>query len=65
VVEVVSGGSEESESSPEPSESSASQQAGGEEEVLADTGGTSPTVYAVVGVAGLLASAILARRLLG
>jgi uncharacterized protein YcnI len=65
VVEVVSGGSEESESSPEPSESSASQQAGGEEEVLADTGGTSPTVYAVVGVAGLLTSAILARRLLG
>jgi LPXTG-motif cell wall-anchored protein len=65
VVEVVSGGPEESESSPEPSASSASQQAGSEVEVLADTGGTSPVVYAVVGVVGLLASALLARRLLG
>jgi uncharacterized protein YcnI len=59
------GGSEESESSPEPSESSASQEAGGETEVLADTGGTNPVVYAGIGVAGLLASALLARRLLG
>jgi len=65
VVEVVSGGPEESKSSPEPSEASASQQAGGEAEVLADTGGTNPAVYAAIGVAGLLASAFLARRLLG
>jgi uncharacterized protein YcnI len=65
VVEVVSGGPEESESSPEPSESSASHQAGGEREVLADTGGTNPAVYAGIGVAGMLASALMARRLLG
>ena len=71
VVEVVSGGPEESASSPGPSEASASQhasasqQAGGEASVLADTGGTSPAFYAVIGVAGLLASALLARRLLG
>jgi LPXTG-motif cell wall-anchored protein len=68
VVEVVYGGSADAGASPEPSEasaSSASQQAGGEAGVLADTGGTSPVVYAVVGVAGLLASALLARRLLG
>ena len=65
VVEVVSGGPEESESSPEPSEEDASQQAGGEAEVLADTGGASPAVYAGIGVAGLLASAVLVRRLLG
>ena len=65
VVEVVSGGPEESESSPEPSESSASQEAGGETEVLADTGGTNPVVYVGIGVAGLLASALLVRRLLG
>ena len=70
VVEVVSGGSEDAESSPEPSEASASQhasasqQAGGEASVLADTGGTSPAVYAGIGAAGLLASALLARRLL-
>jgi uncharacterized protein YcnI len=65
MVEVVSGGPEDSGSSPEPSGSNASQEAGGEAEVLADTGGASPAVYAVVGVAGLLASALLARRLLG
>ena len=65
VVEVVSGGPEESESSPEPSASSASHQAGGEREVLADTGGTNPAVYAGIGVAGMLASALMARRLLG
>jgi len=64
VVEVVSGGPEESESSPEPSEASASQHAGGEEEVLADTGGTNPAVYAGLGLAGLAVSALLARRLL-
>jgi MYXO-CTERM domain-containing protein len=65
VVEVVSGGSEEPEASPEPSEGSASQESGGEAEVLADTGGTSPTVYAGLALAGLLVSALLARRLLG
>jgi len=65
VVEVVSGGSADAGSSPEPSEASASQQVGGEEEVLADTGGTNPAVYAIIGAAGLLASALLARRLLG
>ena len=65
VVEVVSGGPEDPKSSPEPSEASASQQAGGEAEALADTGGTSPTVYAGLGLAGLLVSALLARRLLG
>src|SRR3712207_6639758 len=57
VVEVASGGSEETESSPEQSESSASEQAGGEAEVLADTGGTSPVVYAGLGLTGLLVSA--------
>ena len=70
VIEVVSGGPEkpgpeDSESSPEPSEASVSQRAGGEAEVLADTGGTNPTVYAGLGFAGLVASALLARRLLG
>jgi LPXTG-motif cell wall-anchored protein len=66
VVEVASVGPEgEAGSSPEPTEaSSASQQADGEAEVLADTGGTNPAVYAAIGVAGLLASALLARRLL-
>jgi uncharacterized protein YcnI len=65
VVEVVPGGPEESESGPEPSEASASQQAGDEAEVLAATGGTSPAVYAGLGLAGLAISALLARRLLG
>jgi uncharacterized protein YcnI len=65
VVEVVSGGAESPEPSPQPSGASASQQAGGEAKVLADTGGTSPTVYAGLGFAGLLVSALLARRLLG
>ena len=65
VVEVVSGGAEDPESSPQPSEASVSQQAGGEAEVLADTGGTDPTVYAGLGLAGLLVSALLARRLWG
>jgi uncharacterized protein YcnI len=65
VIKVVSGASEDPESSPEPSEASTSQQAGGEAEVLADTGGTSPTVYAGLTFTGLLVSALLARRLLG
>ena len=65
VIEVVSGGSEHPQSSPQPSEASASQKAGGEAEVLADTGGTTPAVYAGLGLVGLVASALLARRLLG
>jgi uncharacterized protein YcnI len=65
VVEVVSGGAADPESSSQPSEGDASQRAGGEAEVLADTGGTSPTVYAGLGLAGLVVSALLARRLLG
>ncbi len=65
VVEVVSGGAEDPESSPQPSEGSASQRAGGEAEVLADTGGTSPAVYAGLGLVGLVVSALMARRLLG
>ena len=64
VVEVVSGGSADAGSRPEPSGASTSQQAGGEASVLADTGGTNPAVYVVIG-AGLLASALLTRRLLG
>jgi uncharacterized protein YcnI len=65
VIKVVSGGSEGPASSPQPTEASASQKAGGEAEVLADTGGTSPTVYAGLGFVGLVLSALLARRLLG
>ena len=65
VIEVVSGGSEGPASSPQPTEASASQRAGGEAEVLADTGGTSPAVYAGLGFVGLVLSALLARRLLG
>ncbi len=65
VIEVVSGGSEDPESSPQPSGGSASQKAGVEAEVLADTGGTDPAGYAVLGVVGLALSALLARRILG
>ena len=65
VVEVASGGSADAGSGQEPSGTSASQQAGGEASVLADTGGTSPAVYAGLGLAGLTVSALLARRLLG
>jgi uncharacterized protein YcnI len=65
VIEVVSGGSEHPPSSPQPSEASASQEAGSEVEVLADTGGTNPAVYAGLGLVGLMVSALLARRLLG
>jgi uncharacterized protein YcnI len=65
VIEVVSGGSEHPQSSPQPSEASASQKAaGGETKVLAETGGTNPAVYAGLGFAGLVLSALLARRLL-
>src|SRR5918993_5259914 len=64
VIEVVSGGSESPASSPQPTEASASQRAGGEAEVLADTGGTNPAVYAGLGLVGLVLSALLARRLL-
>jgi uncharacterized protein YcnI len=66
VIEVVSGGSEHPQSSTQPSGASASQKAsGGEAEVLADTGGTNPVVYAGLGFVGLVVSALLARRLLG
>jgi uncharacterized protein YcnI len=65
VVEVVSGGSEHPQSSPHPSEARASQKAGGQAEALADTGGTTPAVYAGLGFVGLMVSVLLARRLLG
>jgi uncharacterized protein YcnI len=66
VVEVVSGGSDHPQASPKPSGASASQKAaGGEAEVLADTGGTNPVVYAELAFVGLVLSALLARRLLG
>ena len=65
VVEVVSGGSEQSQSSPKPSEASASQkEASSDAAVLAETGGTKPAVYAGLGFVGLVVSALLARRLL-
>jgi uncharacterized protein YcnI len=65
VVEVVSGGSEQSQSSPKPSEVSASQkEASSGAAVLAETGGTNPAVYAGLGFLGLVVSALLARRLL-
>ena len=66
VVEVVSGGSEQSQSSPKPSEASASQkEASSDVAVLAETGGTNPALYAGLGFVGLVVSALLARRLLG
>jgi hypothetical protein len=65
VIEVVSGGSEHPQSSPQPSEASTSQKTGGEAEVLTDTGGTNPAVYAGLGFVGLVVSALLARRFLG
>ena len=65
VIEVVSGGSKSPTSSPQPTEASASQRAGGKAEVLADTGGAIPAVYAGLGFVGLVLSALLARRLLG
>jgi hypothetical protein len=65
VIEVVSGGPEHPQSSPQPSEASASQKAGGEAEVLADTGGTNPAVYAGLDFVGLVVSALLAWRFLG
>jgi uncharacterized protein YcnI len=65
VIEVVSGGSEDSTSSPQPTEASASQSAGGEAKVLADTGGTNLAVYTGLGFVGLVISALVARRLLG
>src|ERR687897_106768 len=61
VIEVVSSGSESPASSPQPTEASASQRAGGEAEVLADTGGKIPAVYAGLGFVGLVLSALLAR----
>jgi uncharacterized protein YcnI len=65
VIEVVSSGSEHPQASPKPSEASASGKAGGQAEVLAETGGTNLAVYAGLGFAGLVLSALLARRLLG
>jgi uncharacterized protein YcnI len=66
VVEVVSGGSEQSQSSPKPLDASASQKvASSDAAVLAETGGTNPAVYAGLGFIGLVVSALLARRLLG
>jgi uncharacterized protein YcnI len=68
VVEVVADASSAGATEPgsaEPQASSAAQGAGGTPRVLADTGGTSPAVYAGLGVAGLALSALLARRLLG
>ena len=66
MIEVVSGGSEHPQASPQPSEASTSQKAaGGETKVLADTGGTNPALYAGLGFVGLVASALLARRLIG
>src|SRR5918997_7073031 len=53
VIEVVSGGPEDPESSPQPSGGSASRKAGVEAEALADTGGTNPAGYVVLGVVGL------------
>jgi uncharacterized protein YcnI len=64
VVEVVSG-SAGHESSPELQQGGTTQQASDEAEVLADTGGTNPAVYAGLGVAGLALSGLLAQRLLG
>jgi uncharacterized protein YcnI len=64
VIEVVSSTSEQSQSSPKPSEAGVPQKAGGEAEVLADTGGTNPAVYAGLGFIGLVVSVLLARRLL-
>jgi LPXTG-motif cell wall-anchored protein len=65
VIEVVSGGSGDPKSSPQPSEASASQRGGGGAQVLAETGGTNPAVYAGLGFLGLALAALLARRLLG
>jgi uncharacterized protein YcnI len=65
VVEVVSSGTEHPQSSLKPSEASAPQRGGGQAEVLAETGGTNPAVYAGLGFLALVVSALLARRLLG
>lgn len=65
VVEVVSAGSGGDGASSKPQEDSSSPEALGEAEVLADTGGTSPVVYAGLGGLGLALSALLTRRILG
>ena len=66
MIEVVSGHSGARESSPQLQEGSASQkEASGDAEVLAETGGTNPAVYAGLGFLGLALAALLARRLLG
>jgi uncharacterized protein YcnI len=65
VVAVVSAGSARDGAASKPQKGSASQEAGDEAEVLANTGGTSPAVYAALGGLGLALSALLARCLLG
>jgi uncharacterized protein YcnI len=72
VVEVVAGGPsaggpESGSARPQASSAppGASPEAGGTAEALADTGGTTPSVYAGLGVAALAISVLLARRLLG
>jgi uncharacterized protein YcnI len=66
VVEVVSGDSKNPKSSPQPREGSASQEkASGDAQVLAETGGANPAVYAGLGVVGLALSVLVARRVLG
>ncbi len=65
LIDVVSAESGGDAASSKPQGDSASQGAGDEAEVLADTGGTSPVVYAGLGVLGLALSALLTRRILG
>jgi uncharacterized protein YcnI len=65
LIDVVSAESGGDAASSKPQGDSASQGAGDEAGVLADTGGTSPVVYAGLGVLGLALSALLTRRILG
>ncbi len=65
LINVVSAESGGDAASSKPQGDSASQGAGDEAGVLADTGGTSPVVYAGLGVLGLALSALLTRRILG
>lgn len=68
VVEVVSGETEDAghpEQDAHPEEGNTHRETGDEAKILADTGGTSPAVYAGLGVVGLALSVLLARRLLG
>jgi uncharacterized protein YcnI len=65
LIDVVSAESGGDAASSKPQGDSASQGAGDEAGVLVDTGGTSPVVYAGLGVLGLALSALLTRRILG